>query len=136
MEERKTGYGEIKHFTDIKAWKIGREVRRKVYRIIKMLPDEERYCLGSQMRRAAISLTANLAEGYGRFHFQENIQFCRQSRGSVYEIQDHLTTCLDEGYINEELFQEVHDLANSGIRVINGYIRMLNKQKEQAQQGG
>lgn len=136
MENGKPGYGEIKHFTDIEAWKIGREIRRKIYRIIKMLPDEEKYCLGNQMRRAATSITANIGEGYGRFHFQENIQFCRQSRSSVYEIQDHLTTCLDEGYISKELFQEVYDLTNRGIRVTNGYIRMLNRQKQEAEKGG
>ena len=88
-------YSKISHFTDIEAWKIARRLRAEVYEIIRKLPSEEKFDLGSQMRRASVSCTANIAEGYGRFHFQENIQFCRISRGSIYETQDHLITCLD-----------------------------------------
>jgi len=62
-------YGPIKHFTDIEAWKLARELRIAVYKIIKKLPTEEKYDLVSQMRRAAISCPANIAEGYGRFHY-------------------------------------------------------------------
>ena len=136
MEELKTDYGETKHFTHIEAWKIDRQIRRKIYGIIRILPDERNivYSLRSQMGRTATSITAIIAEGYGRFHFQENVQFCRQSRSSVYEIQDHLITCLDEGYINEGPLQEVYNLTNSCIKVTNGYIRMLNKQKDQGQE--
>jgi len=122
-------YGPIQHFTDIQAWKIGREIRRRVYAIVKRLPKEEQYSLGSQMRRAAISVTANIAEGYGRYHYQENIQFCRQSRGSLYELQDHLITCLDEGYTTRQEYEEVYALTESGLKAFNGYIRMLQKQK-------
>jgi len=71
-----------------------------VYSVIRDLPTEEKYDLASQMRRAAISSSANIAEGYGRFHYQENIQFCRISRGSMYETQDHLITCIDNQYIS------------------------------------
>jgi len=62
-------YGPIKHFKDIEAWKLARELRIAVYETIKKLPTEEKYDLASQMRRAAISCTANIAEGYGRFHY-------------------------------------------------------------------
>lgn len=61
-------YGPIQHFTDIQAWNIGREIRKRVYAIVKRLPKEEQYSLGSQMRRVAVSVTANIAEGYGRYH--------------------------------------------------------------------
>jgi len=96
------GYGPITHFTDIEAWKLARELRIALYSVIKKLP--------SQLRRAAISCTANIAEGYGRFHFQENIQFCRISRGSMYETQDHLITCLDNEYIAKEKYKSIWDL--------------------------
>ena len=92
VEEKKYSYGKINHFTDIEAWKLARKLRIEVYRIVKELPSEERFDLGSQMRKAAVSCTANIAEGYGRFHFQENIQFCRQSMCSMYETQDYLIT--------------------------------------------
>jgi four helix bundle protein len=85
--------------------------------------------LASQLRRAAISCTANIAEGYGRFHFQENIQFCRISRGSMYEIQDHLLTSLDNEYIAKEEYESIWDLSVNAIRVLDGYIRYLKKQQ-------
>ena len=122
-------YGQIKHFTDIEAWKLGREARKSVYALVKTLPNEERYNLGSQIRRAAISITANIAEGYGRYHYQENIQFCRQSRGSMYEIQDHLITCLDEKYINKENYDKIYSITENAIRAINGYIKLLQRQQ-------
>jgi four helix bundle protein len=127
-EERVSGYGPIKHFKDIEAWKLARELRIAVYRVIKKLPAEERYDLASQLRRAAISCTANIAEGYGRFHFQENIQFCRISRGSMYETQDHLITCLDNEYISKEEYGSIWGLTEHAIRVLDGYIRYLKKQ--------
>ena len=105
--ERAMGFGPITHFMDIEAWKLARNLRIAVYSVIKKLPTEERYDLASQLRRAAISSTANIAEGYGRFHFQENIQFCRISRGSMYEIQDHLITCLDNEYIAKKEYESI-----------------------------
>ena len=79
--------------------------------------------LTSQVRRAAISVTANLAEGYGRYSFQENSQFCRQSRASAYEVRDHLTTAFDQGYIRRPAWEETDKLARRVIQVVNGYIR-------------
>ena len=121
------GYGPIKHFTDIEAWKMARKLRIAVYRVIKKLPIEEKYDLASQLRRVAISCTANIAEGYGRFHFQENIQFCRISRGSMYETQDHLITCFDNKYIAREEYESIWDITENAIRVLDGYIRYLKK---------
>lgn len=130
-EEKKSSYGKINHFTDIEAWKLARNLRMEIYEIIKELPVEERFDLGSQMRKAAVSCTANIAEGYGRFHFQENIQFCRQSRGSMYETQDHLITCLDNGYISKEKYDAVWKISEDSVKVLDGYIRYLNKQKSE-----
>lgn len=121
------GYGPIKHFRDIEAWKLARELKIEVYNIIKCLPKEEKYDLASQMRRAAISCTANIAEGYGRFHYPENIQFCRISRGSIYETQDHLITCMDNNYISKALFEKSWGLSMTAIKVLDGYIRYLKK---------
>jgi 23S rRNA-intervening sequence protein len=67
-------------------------------------------------------MTANIAEGYGRFSYQENLQFCRQSRGSVYEIRDHLTTALDAAYITPEQYKQFDLQAISVIKLINGYL--------------
>ena len=123
------GYGSIKHFSDIKAWKLARKLRIALYNVIKKLPPEERYDLASQLRRSAISCTANIAEGYGRFHFQENIQLCRISRGSMYETQDHLIACLDNQHITKDEYDIIWDLSENAIRVLDGYIRYLKNQQ-------
>jgi len=82
------------------------------------------------MIRASRSVTANLAEGYGRYHYQENIQFCRTSRGSLTEIQDHIIVAYDEGYINEAQARKYDEQAEECIRIINGYINYLMKSKQ------
>ncbi len=126
---KKYSYGKINHFTDIEAWKLARKLRIEIYEIIKKLPAEERFDLASQMRKAAVSCTANIAEGYGRFHFQENIQFCRVSRGSMYETQDHLISCLDNKYITQDEYDATWKLSENAIKVLDGYIRYLKKQQ-------
>ena len=89
----------------------------------RALPDLEKFGLASQLRRAAISVTANLAEGFGRFGYQENAQLCRQARGSLYEVRDHLTTCVDEGYLEVTEGERVDKLAQTVARLLNGYLR-------------
>jgi four helix bundle protein len=79
---------------------------------------------------SAISLTSNLAEGYGRFHFKENIQFCRVSRGSACELLDHLITCGDEGYLEKDEHQELRRHLLMFLRLLNGYIRSIGKTGE------
>ena len=122
----------IKDFTDLVAWKLARELRKKVYELSKKLPAEEKFVLAAQVRRAAISVTANLAEGFGRFSYQENVQFCRHARGSATEVRDHLTTALDEGYLTQKEFTEVDHLAQRTIQVLNGYIRATRARQKTA----
>ena len=81
------------------------------------------------MVRASRSVTANIAEGYGRYHFQENIQFCRQSRGSLFEMLDHLSVALDEGYISRDRLEEMKKKSFVIIRKLNAYIQYLEKRK-------
>lgn len=90
------------------------------------------YGLTAQIRDAAVSVTANIAEGYGRYHYQENIQFCRISRGSVNEVLDHLYAALDESYINKETFDELYSQGREVERVLNGYINYLKRQLSKA----
>ena len=114
---------QVRDFTDLVAWKLARELRKAVYEVSCSFPPEEKYVLVAQLRRAAISVTANLAEGFGRFSYQEHIQFCRHSRGSAMEVRDHLTTALDAGYITEKRWKELEEQARRVIHVLNGYIR-------------
>ena len=116
---------DIKSFEDLDVWKIGREVRTKIYSLINALPNTENYNLKSQMRRAAISVTANIAEGYGRFHYQENIQFLRVARGSLYELKDHLIACFDLKYITQKDYHDLEEKILLNIRLIDGLIRHI-----------
>ena len=74
--------------------------------------------------------TANLAEGFGRFHYQENIQYCRQTRGSLYELIDHLITGEDEGLFSRSQVSEGRKLIQKAIALCNGYIGYLKKAKK------
>ncbi len=103
---RKMAQGVIEAFEDMDVWKACRGLRTKVSNLSRTFPKEETYRLTDQLVRAARSATANLVEGYGRFHYAENIQFARQARGSLYEVLDHLTTARDEGFIADDLFKE------------------------------
>jgi len=92
------------------------------------LPVEEKYNLESQIRRASVSITANIAEGYGRYHYQEGIQFYRISRGSLFELKDHLISCFDFGYINKDLLEEGKELIETAKISLNGYINYIRNQ--------
>jgi len=118
---------DVNSFEDLNCWKMGRELRNEVKDLIKTFPDFEKYELVSQMRRSSRSVTHNISEVYGRFHYKENIQFCRTSRGSLYELLDQFITSLDEGYINEEEYQEYKKRVNDCLAVLNGYINYLKK---------
>jgi four helix bundle protein len=123
----------VNDFTDLKAWQLARELRQEVYQIARKLPADERHVLSSQIRRAALSVTANIAEGFGRFSFQENIQFCRQARGSAFEVRDHLIAALDGGYVTRQDWEKADALAQRTIQVLNGYIRSTRElQKKKA----
>ncbi len=120
----------IRDFKDLETWRFARQLRVDAYRICKRLPKEETFGLASQIRRAAVSVTANIAEGFGRYSYQENIQFCRQSRASVYELRDHFTTALDAGHISNEEFARLEKQATSVIKLLNGYLRATKNRKE------
>ena len=120
---------QYKTFEDLDCWKVAREVRLLVKETMKLIPKNE-FDLRDNMTRVAHSCTRNIAEGYGRFHYQENIQFCRISRGSMYEIMDDYITCKDERYINEENYSQAKELLQRSVSLINGYINYLAKAKE------
>ena len=83
-------------FRELEVWKESRNFRKSVSELVKKFPEFEKYKLVDQLLRASRSITANIAEGYGRYHYQENIQFCRHSRGSLMECMDHLICAMDE----------------------------------------
>lgn len=120
---------EIFNLENLDVWNEGRNFRKRISELTKKFPEFEKYKLKDQMIRASRSFTANIAEGYGRFHYQENIQFCRQARASLFELFDHFTVALDEGYIKTEEFEEYRKELFSLIKMVNGYIKYLIKKK-------
>ena len=119
-----------KRFEDLKVWQEARKFRKKIYRLSEKFPKQELYGLTTQMCRSVSSITANIAEGYGRYHWQENIQFCRISRGSINETLDHLYTALDCGYITKEEFERYYQEGRRLEQLLNGYIRYLERRKD------
>jgi four helix bundle protein len=116
-------------FEELETWKEARKLRQAIYTLTKKLPAEEKYVLLPQIRRAALSVTNNIAEGHGRYHYQENAQFLRLARGSFEEVLDDLTVCEDEGYVSCELITQLRDQIATVERLLNGYIRYLLNQK-------
>lgn len=120
----------IESFEDLDCWKKACELRLLVSSTIKTFPQSEKYELISQMRRASRSVTHNIAEGYGRFHFKENAQFCRMERGSLYELLDQYDVALEEEYITKEKQQKLKNLTNRTIQILIGYINYLVAQSK------
>ncbi len=120
-----------KSFEDLDCWKACREVRKFITDLVKQYPREEKFSLVDDMKRAARSTTHNIAEGFGRFHFQENIQFCRHSRGSLNELIDQLITSLDDEYIIQEEYEKGRKLISKAFALLNGYINYLNRRKNE-----
>ena len=118
---------EHRSFTELEIWKKGRVLRNEVFKLSKTFPKEEKYDLVSQIVRSSRSICANIAEGHGRFHFQENIQFCRVARGSLSETLDHLICALDCEYIGEKELEHFQSKTNELARMINGYINYLKR---------
>jgi len=118
-------------FEDLEVYKAARAFRRRIYKLVKMLPSDERFALAQQIRRAAVSITSNIAEGHGRHHWQENTQFCRHARGSLLEVIDQINVCIDEQYAQVEHLEDLK--RDDGVRLLkllNGYIAYLQKQKK------
>lgn len=105
--------------------------RKEVVKTANTYPKEERFLLTAQTKDAARSVTANIAEGYGRYHYQEAIQFCRISRGSLLETYDHLSSALEESYISIEKFNELKNQYEQVLKLLNGYISYLKRRKQE-----
>lgn len=122
--------GVLRSFEELGCWKEAQNLRQLLKAVLKKLPKSEDYLLKDQIIRASRSVTNNIAEGYGRYHFKENIQFCRISRGSLHEILDHLIIMKEEGYCTEQEFEELKGKVLLVIKILNGYIQYLAKTAE------
>jgi len=107
-------------FEDLEVYKAAREFRKAMYAVTRRLPDFEKSDLASQIRRASVSLTNNMAEGHGRFHYPDQIRFFLHSRGSLEELVDDLNVCLDENYISRDEVAKWNEEARSLLALITG----------------
>ncbi len=117
-------------FTDLNVWKEARSFQLFIFNLSKSFPPEEKYKLSDQIIRSSRSIAANIAEGHGRFHLQEQIQFCRQARGSLSEVLNHIYTAFDCNYISKEQVIEIENKADLLLKLVNGYIFYLKNQKQ------
>ena len=122
-------------FEDLEVYKEARELRRRVEKLVGLLPPDEKFVLRPEMRRAALSVTNNIAEGHGSRSYRHNKSYLYRSRGSVNELIDDFGQCEDQGYFKKEHLDDIRKQARTVIRLINGYIAYLRKQ-EKAIDGG
>ena len=121
---------DYKSFTDLDAYKACRKFRKSVSVTVKQhFPEKEKYLLTPQVLDSSRSVTANLAEGPGRFYYQDSIKFCRNARGSLEETLEHLITAFDECFITAEVLKDLKAQYDDCLKLINGYIRYLASSK-------
>lgn len=117
----------IKSFTQLNTWKLGHELVLAIYKMVKLFPKEETYALSDQMRRCAVSITSNIAEGFSRKSYKEKIQFYSMALGSTTELQNQLLVARDVGYIDNKLFHQIADQSVDVNKLVNGLIKGSKK---------
>ena len=120
-------------FEDLDAYQVAREFRKAMYAVSRRLPGFEKFELASQIRRAAVSLTNNLAEGHGRYHYPDQIKFVLQARGSLQELIDDLNVCFEEEYLTPAEVESAKQQGWGALNVINGYGRYLRQKRLESQ---
>lgn len=117
----------MQSFRDLNCWKQARVFRNKIFKLVKGFPPEEKYKLTDQVIRSSRGIGNAIAEGHGRYHYQENIQYCRIARGSLEESMDHLIVALDCRYISQNQFENYEQHYKEILALLNGYIAYLKK---------
>lgn len=113
----------IKEFTDLQAWQSSHQLVLLIYKVTMDFPKREHYALVDQLRRAASSVSANIAEGFGRYHYKERIHFYYQARGSLSEVKNFLFLSKDLDYITGDSLLTLLQAADYSRKLINGLIR-------------
>ena len=127
----------IQGLETLEAWKHAKDFAVKVCKeTLPLLPAEEKWSLSQQIRRAVQSVPANIAEGHGRFYFQETVRFCYIARGSLSETYTHITIAYELGYIPQKVYADLRKQVEELIRIINGYIAYLKRAKIGANEPG
>ena len=112
----------IKSFEDLIVWKEGHRLVLMIYNITGSFPDNEKFGLVSQMRRCVVSITSNIAEGFGRRGYKEKVQFYYISLGSFSELKNQILIARDIGYLNEKSYAEIMSQADCAHKLLNLFI--------------
>jgi four helix bundle protein len=126
---------EMRGFEDLECYQLALNIFREGYKVVSLLPCEEKYNLTDQLRRASTSIILNIAEGYGRYHYLDSLRFYYIARGSIMEVLSALIACDDRKYTKDELSQQ-RELCHSALRSLNGYIRYVHTQQQGKQEYG
>ena len=120
----------MQNYTDLNVWQKSMDLVEEVYTLVKRLPKEEMYALSSQLRRAAVSIPSNIAEGNGRSSRKEYLRFLLISRGSTFEVETQLLICVKVEYLVEEEIERAMTLCSEVKKMLNGLIRNLSNLTE------
>jgi four helix bundle protein len=127
---------ERRGFEDLECYSLALQVVKQAYGLAKRLPDIEKYNLASQIRRSAASVTLNIAEGYGRYHYLDSLRFYYIARGSLTETLSAFITCEAVGYLASTELTPLRNLVHSALRSLNGFIRHVHKEQQGHQEYG
>lgn len=117
----------MKSYTELEVWIKARELANLVYELTKKFPKEEVFGMTSQIRRSAISVPSNIAEGCGRSSTKETIHFLFIARGSLYELETQLYLSNDQKYITEEELNKIQNQVIACKKLLNGFINYYKK---------
>ncbi len=121
----------VMNLDKLEVWVRAKDFAIAVYKeVTPHLPSDEKWNLTQQLKRAAQSIPANIAEGHGRFHFLDNVRFCYIARGSLTEVQSHMALAHDLGYLPEEIYKRMTTHAESIGKQLNNYIAYLKRSKQ------
>ena len=121
----------VMNLDQLEVWKRARDFAVLVYReIVPLLPASEKYNFADQLKRAATSVPANIAEEHGRYHYLDNVRFCYMARGSLTEVQSHLSLANSLGYLSDDIYQRTTANTESIAKQLNNYITYLKRSKQ------
>jgi four helix bundle protein len=127
----------IQGLKKLQVWVRAKDYAVKIYKqVLPLLPSEEKWSLNQQLRRSSLSISANIAEGYGRFYYQDNVRFCYNARGSMEETLSHLIFAFEVNFIPGALYNELEKEGEEVEKMLNGYISFLKKSKQGANEPG
>lgn len=120
----------VMNLDKLETWVRAKGFAIAIYKdVLPHLPSNEKYNLVDQLKRAAASIPANIAEGHGRFHFLENVRFCYFTRGSLTEVQSHMSLAKDLGFLPDDVYKRMTVHAESIGKQLNNYIAYLKRSK-------